>query len=131
MRRLVRRWFVFGLNSFDVKLGWLSRWRAFGERTRFAMKHNFERCRRTDVSARLIRRIYSTVKQISTLYLFLMTLIQLSSDLMAIYKMNNIFFAHYYFIGQFILLSLFFKQLLKNTFQKKAITFVRDISTII
>lgn len=73
---------------------------------------------------------YPLALKIFTLYLFLMTLIQLSSDLMAIYKMNNIFFAHYYFIGQFILLSLFFKQLLKNTFQKKALTFVLFIVLI-
>jgi hypothetical protein len=37
------------------------------------------------------------------------------------FKMNNIFFFHYYFVGQFFLLSLFFRNILQSKFITKVI----------
>ena len=58
------------------------------------------------------------------IYLCLTLLIQLSSTYVKeIIEEHNLFLSHYYFIAQFILLSLFFKQLLTKELQKKIITF--------
>ena len=43
---------------------------------------------------------------------------------------NNIHISHYYFIGQFILLSLFFKHILKKSIQKKIINIILTIVLI-
>ncbi|QIE58843.1 hypothetical protein G5B37_04485 [Rasiella rasia] len=49
-----------------------------------------------------------------TLYLLLVAVIQIVMYIYAYKKLNSIFFFHYYFVGQFILLSLFYRQLLKS-----------------
>lgn len=49
--------------------------------------------------------------KILTWYLLIMLIIQLSTTVMASYKINNLFFSHYYFISQFFLLSLFFRSI--------------------
>ena len=43
---------------------------------------------------------------------------------MASYKINNLFFSHYYFIGQFFLLSLFFRSILNSKKALKTIDIV-------
>ena len=51
-------------------------------------------------------------------YLILTFLIQVLNSYYFKTKRNNLYLSHYYFIGQFILLSLFFKQLLKSVYKK-------------
>ncbi len=62
-----------------------------------------------------------------TLYLFLIVIIQISTSVMASYKMNNLFFSHYYFIIQFFLISLFFRK----TLDYKGITKIIDIVIVV
>ncbi len=54
--------------------------------------------------------------RIFTLYLILISAIQLAMWYYSFHKLNNIFFFHFYFIGQFIFISLFYYNLLKNKF---------------
>ncbi|MFZ4929330.1 hypothetical protein [Chryseobacterium sp. Mn2064] len=42
-------------------------------------------------------------------------------------KINNLFFSHYYLIGQFLLLGLFFHEILTETYQKKTARFLLAI----
>lgn len=58
---------------------------------------------------------------IFTLYLIVMFLIQMSSEIYIYKKENNLFLSHYYFILQFILLSYFYISILDNNFQKNII----------
>ena len=59
--------------------------------------------------------------EVFSLYLIGTLIIQLITNLLADIRYNNLFLSHYYFIGQFILLSLFFKEILKKKPQKKTI----------
>lgn len=67
------------------------------------------------------RKNYPLPLKVFTLYLFIMVVIQVSSSIMGKFKMNNIFFSHYYFVGQFFLLSLFFRNILQSKFITKVI----------
>ena len=58
---------------------------------------------------------------IFTLYLIVMFLIQMSSEIYIYNKEDNLFLSHYYFILQFILLSFFYIYILDNNFQKNII----------
>jgi len=69
-------------------------------------------------------RSYSTAIKIFSFYLATILIIQLTSKYLRSYKIPNLYLSHYYFIGQFLFLSFFFKQLLKHAFHKKIITFV-------
>ena len=71
-------------------------------------------------------RNQSVAFKLFTYYLLITLLIQLLSTYIKNYSpiKNNLFLSHYYFIGQFIFLSFFFKQLLKRSFYKKIVTFV-------
>lgn len=60
----------------------------------------------------VMRKKFPLSLKIFTLYLFFMVIIQVSTTIMAIYKINNLFFSHYYFIIQFFLISLFFRKVL-------------------
>jgi len=68
-------------------------------------------------------RNYSTAFKIFSFYLVTILIIQLTSKYFRIYKIRNLYLSHYYFIGQFLFLSFFFKQLLKHAFHKKIVTF--------
>ena len=71
--------------------------------------------------------------KVFTVYLLLIIGVQLTSYLyMKLYN-NNLFLSHFYFIGQFIVLSLFYFTLVKDNFQKKAISiaFVLVLLTLI
>ena len=57
------------------------------------------------------RKNHKLPAKILTWYLLIMLIIQLSTTVMASYKINNLFFSHYYFISQFFLLSLFFRSI--------------------
>lgn len=55
-------------------------------------------------------------------YLLAILIVQLITRYTRILHIDNLYISHYYFVGQFILLSLFFKQVLHNKIQKKIIT---------
>lgn len=55
-------------------------------------------------------------------YLFLSFLVSFASFFLAKLKMNNLYLSHVYFIGQFILLSLFYLSLFKKKQKKHVIT---------
>ncbi|MNX60159.1 hypothetical protein D3C86_910590 [compost metagenome] len=61
--------------------------------------------------------------KIYTFYLFLLVIIQLTMEVLTSLSINNLYLIHLYFIGQFILLGLFYITLLQNNFQEKIITF--------
>lgn len=62
--------------------------------------------------------------QIFFCYLLFSLIIQTTTEYLFIIKVNNLFLSHYYFIGQFILLSLFFKQVLKRILLKKIVSII-------
>jgi hypothetical protein len=67
-------------------------------------------------------RSHSVAFKLFSFYLFLTLLIQLLATFIKNSPIkHNLFLSHYYFIGQFILLSLFFKHILKKETQKKII----------
>ncbi|AWI25776.1 hypothetical protein HYN49_07605 [Flavobacterium pallidum] len=59
--------------------------------------------------------------RIFTLYTAIILIIQVASYTLSYYKVHNLFLSHFYFILQFILLSLFYHALLKEKFQKKIV----------
>lgn len=69
-------------------------------------------------------RLKLTPLKIFTLYLIGSLVIQLYSSYLSDHKENNLFLSHYFFIGKFVLLSLFFRQILKKIILKKIISVV-------
>ncbi|RKS13615.1 hypothetical protein C8C87_0837 [Flavobacterium sp. 120] len=59
--------------------------------------------------------------KIFTWYLGVVFTIQIISNIFMRMNTNNLFLSHFYFIGQFILLSFFYITLLKEEFQKKLV----------
>lgn len=66
----------------------------------------------------------SVAFNIYTFYLFFILIIQLITSYKGYFKENNIYLSHYYFIGQFVLLSLLFKKILKKRVLQKVITII-------
>lgn len=64
---------------------------------------------------------HNTNFKIFSLYLLIMCIIQMISFAMSEYKINNLFLSHYYFLFQFLFLSLFYIKLFKNKTHKKII----------
>ena len=64
-------------------------------------------------------RIQGKAYSIFTWYLGVIFLIQIASTTLKKYGIHNIYLSHFYFIGQFVLLSLFYLHILKEGFQKK------------
>lgn len=58
---------------------------------------------------------------IFTVYLFLIVCIQIITVVLRKLGLNNLFLSHFYFIGQFIMLGLFYFNLITDKFQKKVI----------
>jgi hypothetical protein len=56
--------------------------------------------------------------KIFTIYLVGTVLVQISAQIYLVTNGNNLFISHYYFIGQFILLGLFFKSLFESKIQR-------------
>lgn len=54
-------------------------------------------------------------------YTGLMFIIQITGSILASLNKHNLFLSHFYFIGQFILLSLFYQVLLKENYQKRIV----------
>jgi hypothetical protein len=66
-------------------------------------------------------RLNSIAFKFFTIYLILSLIIQVIYFVLFKLSINNLYLTHYFFIGQFIIISLFFKQLLINDFQKKIV----------
>lgn len=75
-------------------------------------------------------RKQSVAFNIYTYYLILILIIQIISSYKSFYKTPNIHLSHFYFIGQFILLSIFFKNILEKKSLKKITTFTLVIVVI-
>ncbi len=56
-----------------------------------------------------------------TLYLLCILIIQITSVYLRSQSINNLYLSHYYFILQFIFLSIFYLEIINNTFQRKVI----------
>lgn len=56
-----------------------------------------------------------------TIYLLVMIIIQAYTSYLKSIHQNNLFLSHFYFILQFLLLSLFYFEIVNNDFQKKII----------
>lgn len=56
-----------------------------------------------------------------TLYLLSILIIQITSVYLRSQSINNLYLSHYYFILQFIFLSIFYLEIINNTFQRKVI----------
>ncbi|GEC77790.1 hypothetical protein B0A61_15985 [Flavobacterium aquatile LMG 4008 = ATCC 11947] len=61
--------------------------------------------------------------KIYTVYLGLIVLIEVSSRVLIANGYQNLMLSHLYFTGQFVMLSLFYLQLLKENYQKQIIKF--------
>ncbi|MDI5887124.1 hypothetical protein [Flavobacterium yafengii] len=60
--------------------------------------------------------------KIFTLYLGLVFVVQILAEILIQQKRNNLFLSHFYFIGQFVALSIFYLTILKKVdFQKKIV----------
>lgn len=59
------------------------------------------------------------VHSLFLVYLIFIFIIEVVSNVFYIKKINNLFLSHYYFIGQFLLLGIFFYQILIEKYQKK------------
>ncbi|SDY00054.1 hypothetical protein [Flavobacterium degerlachei] len=59
--------------------------------------------------------------KIFTVYLLVILVIQLISGYLSSLRINNLFLSHFYFLGQFVFLSLFYKSLFTNSLQRKII----------
>ena len=58
---------------------------------------------------------------IFTWYLGVIFLVQITSMTLKKFNIDNLFLSHFYFIGQFVLLSLFYLHILKEEIQKKIV----------
>lgn len=58
---------------------------------------------------------------IFTWYLGVIFLVQITSMILKKFNINNLYLSHFYFIGQFVLLSLFYINILKGELQKKIV----------
>lgn len=63
----------------------------------------------------------SVAYKIICFYLLICAIVQGYSSYLASFSKPNLFLSHYYFVGQFVLLSLFYKQILKRAIKKKLI----------
>lgn len=59
--------------------------------------------------------------KIFTVYLLVVLAVQLPSFFLKSLHINNLFLSHFYFLGQFLFLGLFYKSLFTNLLQKKII----------
>lgn len=68
--------------------------------------------------------------KVFTNYLFFILIIQLVTGYMRYHKYNNLYLSHYYFVGQFIFLSLFYLNLEKKTLLKKGMKVILGLVLI-
>ncbi len=83
------------------------------------------------VYSKSYRNSNSVAFKVFTFYLLIILIIQIISTYLRNLYVENIFLSHYYFIGQFILLSLFFKLILKNKPIKKVVKLLLTLTLTI
>lgn len=71
----------------------------------------------------------SKTKNILAIYVLVTGIIQVTQFVLAKYKIDNLFLSHFYFLSQFVILSIFYKQLLNHK-QSKIISYVMFIIII-
>lgn len=69
--------------------------------------------------------------KIFTIYIFVIFVIQVLTYLIYIQNLNNLFLSHYYFILQFILLSIFYISLFQDPAQKKLVKTVLFVGLLV
>jgi hypothetical protein len=69
-------------------------------------------------------RLNSKAFRVFCLYLLYTLILQISTHISVKYLKSNLFLSHYYFIGQFLLLSFFYRSLTKNVFFKNLVIVV-------
>ncbi|WP_240723450.1 hypothetical protein [Flavobacterium sp. GT3P67] len=55
------------------------------------------------------------------MYLGLVFVVQIWAEILIQQKCNNLFLSHFYFVGQFVILSLFYEKILKEEYQKRIV----------
>lgn len=65
----------------------------------------------------------NTAYKFYTMYLGAIVCVQVSLEMLIVFGYQNLFLSHFYFCLQFIFLSLFFLELMKENYQKLIITF--------
>lgn len=76
-------------------------------------------------------RVKPKAFKVFSLYIGMMFIVQTTFLIIAIYKVNNILLSHIYYIFQFILLSLFYKELINGNGIKKGILWVMFLTLAI
>ncbi len=61
-------------------------------------------------------------------YLLFCLIIQLNATYLSAHNIPNLYLSHYYFVGQFLFLSFFYKEILKSQIKKRVVNFF--LSTI-
>lgn len=76
------------------------------------------------------KNIFKKTKEFKVFFIYniLMFIIQMITAVLFHHSMNNLFLSHFYFIGQFILLSYFYYLLVNEPFQRKIIRIVSPLS---
>jgi hypothetical protein len=79
------------------------------------------------------KNILNKTKELKVFFVYnvLMFIIQMITAVLFYYSINNLFLSHYYFIGQFILVSYFYYLLIEESFQRKIICIVSPLSLLL
>lgn len=79
------------------------------------------------------KNIFNKTREFKVLFFYnlLMFIIQMITTILFYFSINNLFFSHFYFIGQFIVLSYFYYLLINVPFQRKIISIVSPLSLLL
>lgn len=79
------------------------------------------------------KNIFNKTREFKVLFFYnlLMFIIQMITTILFHFSINNLFFSHFYFIGQFIVLSYFYYLLINVPFQRKIISIVSPLSLLL
>lgn len=79
------------------------------------------------------KNILNKTKELKVFFVYnvLMFIIQMITAVLFYYSINNLFLSHFYFIGQFILVSYFYYLLIEESFQRKIIYIVSPLSLLL
>jgi len=79
------------------------------------------------------KNILDKTKELKVFFVYnvLMFIIQMITAVLFYYSINNLFLSHFYFIGQFILVSYFYYLLIEESFQRKIICIISPLSLLL
>lgn len=79
------------------------------------------------------KNILNKTKELKVFFVYnvLMFIIQMITAVLFYYSINNLFLSHFYFIGQFILVSYFYYLLIEESFQRKIICIISPLSLLL